>query len=877
MKEKKVVIGMLAHVDAGKTTLAESLLYLTGGLRRLGRVDHKDTFLDTHEIERARGITIFSKQAELQVEDMEITLLDTPGHADFSTEMERTLRVLDYAILVISGADGIQGHVKTLWKLLEIYEIPTFIFINKMDQISADRGRLLVEIRENLSESCITFAEELTEESLEQIAVTNEQVLEQYLEHGHIADTTIQNFIKQRKIFPCYFGSALKLQGVDNLLQGMARWFQGREYGEAFAAQVFKITRDEQGKRLTYLKITGGCLKVKAIIGEEKVDQIRIYSGVNYRTVQEVKSGTICAVTGLSATKVGDGIGQATDWHLPMLEPVLTYSIELPEEVSPYEFYGRLSQLQEEDPSLHIIWDKQSNQIQVQIMGKIQLEILRTIIAERFQVPVEFGSERIVYKETIQNTVVGIGHFEPLRHYAEVHLLLEAGERGSGIEVRNACSEEVLPKNFQNLVLTHIMEKEHIGVSIGAELTDVIITLLAGRGHQKHTEGGDFRQATYRAIRQGLMQAESVILEPYYSFKLEVPSEYTGRAIHDIQKMQGNFAEPEMQGSMTIIQGNAPVSTMREYHQEVIAYTKGFGKLSCTCTGYDSCHNREEVQGEYAYDAENDMDNPADSVFCAHGAGYAVPWRKVHDAAHVENPYLKLTRKEYIPEVRDASITEQWVDPEELEEIFIRTYGPIKREPNRFKRVRAVSEYRDDSYTRATKSKTQEKLENYLLVDGYNIIFAWKELKELATHNIEGARGKLMDILCNYQGYTKQTVILVFDAYKRKGNLGTVEQYHNINVVYTKEAETADAYIEKSVHQMRKTANITVATSDALEQLIIMGQGASRMSAQGLFEEITRVQKEIQVEHLEMQQPGKLNTLETILNQEKYKLKSTEE
>ena len=882
MKADKLVLGILAHVDAGKTTLAESLLFHAGEIRKLGRVDHKDSFLDTHELEKARGITIFSKQAELKIGSKHITLMDTPGHVDFSTEMERTLRVLDYAILVVSGADGIQGHVQTLWKLLENYRIPTFIFINKMDQDGTSATHIIEELQKRLHEGCVDFGHVLERD--ESVAMLDESLMEQYLEKNEISDIEINKYVKERKIFPCFFGSALKNEGVQEFMQGIDTYTKYQDYSDVFGAKVFKITRDEQGNRLTHMKIMGGTLQVKmpltnrkpevddSEIWEEKVDQIRLYSGISYEVVQEIKAGNICAVTGLDKTKSGEGLGKEEDWELPILEPVLTYQMELPEKANVYDTYLKFQQLQEEDPSLHIIWDKGANEIQVQVMGDIQIEILKTMIQERFQMSVEFGTESIVYKETIADTVVGIGHFEPLRHYAEAHILMEPGERGSGITVQIKCSEDMLPRNWQHLIMTHVMEREHKGVLIGANLTDVCCTLVAGRGHQKHTEGGDFRQATYRAIRQGLMQADNVLLEPFYEYRLEIPSECTGRAIHDIQKMYGTFSDPEIEGEMTIITGIAPVSTMRGYQQELISYTKGFGRIFCSWKGYEPCHNQKEMVELIKYDAVNDLDHPVDSVFCAHGAGYSVAWEDVSNAAHVESGYAvrNSSATEVTEERRYIPFEDRWFDPEELEAIFQRTYGKVEREKSRYKKTKATSTFTNYK-SHSTSNISKSKKDAYLLVDGYNIIFAWEDLKELAKDNIDGARGKLMDILSNYQGYKKQELIVVFDAYKVRGNPGSVQKYHNINVVYTKEAETADAYIEKAVHKMGRECDITVATSDALEQLIIMGQGATRMSAQGLLEEIIVATKELRAEHLAQQKVEKLHTLGDVLQERREK------
>ncbi len=874
MKSNKLIIGILAHVDAGKTTLAESMLYHSGEIRKLGRVDHKDAFLDTHELERTRGITIFSKQAELKLPSgIAVTLLDTPGHVDFSTEMERTLRVLDYAILVISGADGMQGHVQTLWKLLEKYQVPTFIFVNKMDQQGVQKEQILEVLQKRLSEHCVEFVSHENKQNMyEQIAMVDEELLEFYIENNGIPEEQISEAIASRKVFPCYFGSALKNQGVETLIEGIARYAILSEYPEEFGAKVFKITRDEQGNRLSHMKIMGGSLGVKMPLMNEKVDQIRIYSGTGFQAVQEVTAGMVCAVTGLSKTQSGEGIGTEPDWELPMLEPVLTYQLQLPEETNIYDMFLKLSQLQEEDPSLHIVWDKSANEIQVQVMGEIQIEILKTIILERFGVAVEFGSESIVYKESVADTIVGIGHFEPLRHYAEAHILMEPGERGSGIIIDSNCSEDMLARNWQHLIMAHLGERAHKGVLIGAEVTDVKFTLLAGRGHQKHTEGGDFRQATYRAVRQGLMQAESVVLEPVYEYRLEIPSECVGRAINDIQKMFGSFSDPEMDGEMTVISGTAPVATMRGYQQEVISYTKGYGRIFCSWKGYEPCHNQNEIVELVGYDPVNDIDHPTDSVFCAHGAGYSVPWEEVPMKAHVDNGYDTRVKGEDSVQtgVRGTAFEDRWFDPEELEAIFQRTYGPIKREKSRFKKSRPAREVAGNYMSSGSyKSKPQERKDQYLLVDGYNIIFAWQDLKELAETNIEGARGKLLDVLCNYQGYRKMKLIVVFDAYKVQGNPGAVQQYHNISVVYTKEAETADSYIEQTVHKIGKLYDVTVATSDALEQLIIMGQGGTRMSAQGLLEEIIEVTQEIRDNHIVQQKVEKLQTLGDVLGKDK--------
>ncbi|MBS6646368.1 MAG: TetM/TetW/TetO/TetS family tetracycline resistance ribosomal protection protein [Clostridiaceae bacterium] len=854
-----ICAGILAHVDAGKTTLAESILYTCGNIRKMGRVDHKDAFLDTYELERSRGITIFAKQAQVTVGQKQFTLLDTPGHVDFSAEMERTLQVLDYAVLVISGADGVQGHVQTLWRLLKRYEIPVFLFINKMDQEGTDRQALMEELKKRLDEKCVDFGRDQDRELfLENLAMCEEGLMEQYLETGTLERPEIAYGIASRMIFPCFFGSALKLTGVEEFLQGFEEYTLCPQYPETFGARVFKIARDGQGSRLTYMKITGGSLKVKMLIKgsdkngepwEEKADQIRIYSGSGFQAVEEAGAGTVCAVLGLSKTFSGQGLGCEEEAQVPLLEPVLTYQIQLPQDCDVHSILGKLRQLEEEEPELHIVWKEAVNEIHAQVMGEVQIEILKSLILERFGVSVEFGTGSIVYKETIEEPVEGIGHFEPLRHYAEVHLLLEPGEEGSGLQFASACSEDMLDRNWQRLVLTHLEERIHPGVLTGSEITDMKITLVAGRAHQKHTEGGDFRQATYRAVRHGLKRARSILLEPVYEFTLEIPTEQVGRAMTDIQKMYGTFQNPVTDGDMTVMKGTAPVAAMRDYQTEVTSYSRGRGRLFCSLRGYEPCHNAQEIIDTIGYDSEKDAENPTGSVFCSHGAGFVVSWDQVEEYAHLDSG-LNLDRGREETEMRQEpayrSMDPGWADPEELEAIFERTYGPIKRERNRFNRPESPPRVRNYQY----KPSKPANAEEYLLVDGYNIIFAWPELKELAKDNIEGARGRLMDILCNYQGYVKNTVILVFDAYKVKGNPGEVQPYHNIFVVYTKEAETADQYIEKTVHQIGKKYHVTVATSDALEQLIIWGQGAKRMSAQELFGEIELVGKTIKEQFL---------------------------
>lgn len=910
MKSNKLVIGILAHVDAGKTTLAESILYSTGSIRKMGRVDHQDAFLDTNAMEKKRGITIFSKQACFTLGKYEITLLDTPGHVDFSAEMERTLQVLDYAVLVISGADGVQGHVETLWRLLARYRIPVFLFVNKMDQDGTDENALAAQLQARLDERCIDFmpltGKAVAEGGLrpltgvrkaangasvpddafwENLAVCDEALLERYLEGETIAEEDIRNLVAERKVFPCYFGSALKVFGVEEFLKGLETYIRPSVFGDAFGARVFKISRDEQGSRLTHMKITGGSLKVKQLLSndregtapeeiwEEKADQLRIYSGASYAPVQEAKAGTVCAVTGLTRTFSGEGLGVEEEPMLPLLEPVLTYQIRLPEECDVHSMYLKLKQLEEEEPELAIVWQEETNEIHAQVMGEVQIEILKSQIRERFGVLAEFGAGSIVYKETIEDMTEGVGHFEPLRHYAEVHLLLEPGERGSGLQFASVCSEDVLDKNWQRLVLTHLEEKRHRGVLTGSEITDMKITLAAGRDHLKHTEGGDFRQATYRAVRQGLMKAKSVLLEPVYAFLLEVPSENVGRAMTDIQKMYGTCSQPETQGDFAILKGTAPVVTMGGYQSRVTAYSKGRGKLTCTLQGYEPCHNAEEVIAAIGYDPEADIKNPTGSVFCAHGAGFVVPWDQVEEYMHLESCLKpKLSQEEELALAaqaleqaaqgkrrREVALPEG-VTNEELEEIFARTFHANQKERAGYKKSRAhdkAAEQRlygrrnaaetigqpDRSAHYFRNGKKEDGKEEYLLVDGYNIIFAWEDLRQLAKINIESARNKLMDILCNYQGFHKCVLILVFDAYRVEGGQGSVQKYHNIDVVFTKEAETADQYIEKTAHKLTRNHQVTVATSDALEQVIIYGQGARRLSARELLEDVNRTKE----------------------------------
>lgn len=879
---KRLVIGILAHVDAGKTTLSEGLLYESGSIRSMGRVDNKDAFLDTHELERDRGITIFSKQAVFAFEDMEVTLLDTPGHVDFSAEMERTLQVLDYAVLVISGADGVQGHTQTLWRLLKKYQIPVFLFINKMDQDGTDKELLLEELKKYLDEGCVDFSMQDGGNFYENIAVSDEKLLDEYLESGKIYTGGVREMISERKVFPCFFGSALKSEGVHEFLKGIETYTREIEYPAEFGAKVFKISRDSQGNRLTHLKITGGVLKVKAVLKsgdeEEKVNQIRIYSGEKYQTADEAQAGTVCAVTGLTKTKPGHGFGMEEGGFEPALEPVLTYKVILPEGTSASVMLPKLRQLQEEEPELHIVWNEELQEIQVQIMGEVQLEILKSLIEERFDTSIEFGTGNIVYKETINNTVEGVGHFEPLRHYAEVHLLMEPLEPGSGLQFDSSCSEDMLDKNWQRLVLTHLQEREHPGVLTGSAVTDMKITLAAGRAHLKHTEGGDFRQATYRAVRQGLKQAESVLLEPYYEFRLEVPQQMVGRAMSDIERMSGSFENPQTEGEMSVLAGSAPVSEMCDYQKEVIAYTKGQGRLFCTLKGYEPCHNAKEVIEKVGYDSERDVKNPTGSVFCSHGAGFTVSWDQVKDYMHLDSQLNSdggnLNEDDT---VRQTYTEEEFIDTEEIDRIIEQTYFANRKQKSGWKKKkleRTIEDYKS-SVSRAAVKKTSGK--KYLLVDGYNIIFAWDDLRELAKANIDAARGKLLDIMSNYQGLRKCELIVVFDAYRVAGHDTEILDYHNIHVVYTKEAETADQYIEKFAHEHGRKYDVTVATSDGLEQIIIRGQGCSLLSARELLEEVNLASQKLREEYLDKQKKERRYLLDSVSEEEREKLRNLKE
>lgn len=850
---KKSVIGILAHVDAGKTTLSEALLYTSGVLKKIGRVDNRDAFLDTYELERERGITIFSKLARFIFGQMQVTLLDTPGHVDFSAEMERTLQVLDYAILVISGADGVQGHTRTLWRLLKRYRIPTFLFVNKMDQPGTDRGELMKCLQDNLSEGCIDFTLVGDEAFYDAVAMCGEEAMNEFLEKESVEEETISEMIRKRLLFPCFFGSALKLKGVEEFLTGLERFTLNQHYGAEFGARVFKIARDEQGNRLTYIKITGGSLKVKAMLGEEKINQIRLYSGKKYEAVQEAQAGEICAVTGLTKTGAGEGFGVENGQVLPLLEPVLTYQVILPSGCDAAVMLPKLRQIEEEEPELHIVWEEELQEIKAQLMGEVQTEILKNQIEERFQVRVDFGPGNIVYKETIADKVEGVGHFEPLRHYAEVHLIMEPGEAGSGLRFETVCSEDMLGRNWQRLILTHLQEKEHRGVLTGSAITDMKITLAAGRAHLKHTEGGDFREATYRAVRQGLKRAESVLLEPYYDFVLELPEQMVGRAMMDIEKRQGSLQAPVMKEGLAVLTGQAPVATMQDYQKEVTAYTRGQGRLLCTLKGYAPCHNAEEVIANTGYDSERDMDNPTGSVFCAHGAGFVVSWDEVDKYMHLESVlYGQADRQTETVSVAGGSTTqEKWIGEDEIERIFARTFYANKADKELpQKKFAPVNKENISGYTGIKNPKPSLAQEEYLLVDGYNVIFAWEELKELAKSNIDGARGRLLDIMCNYQGVKKCSLIVVFDAYRVQGHRTEIMDYHNIHVVYTKEAETADQYIEKFAHENAQKYRVTVATSDGLEQIIIRGQGCMLLSARELEGEVRRLEQDMRERYM---------------------------
>ncbi len=851
---KKITVGLLAHVDSGKTTLSEAMLYTSGNINKLGRVDHRDTFLDTFSLERDRGITIFSKQAIMKYRDVEFTLLDTPGHVDFSAECERTLQVLDYAVLVVSGTDGVQNHTVTLWKLLKKYRVPCFIFVNKMDLDAADKFLVTAQLKNKLSDNCVDFGTGDEGEFFENVAVCDDRLLDYYYENDSLKKSDIISAIRERKVFPCMFGSALRLKGVEEFLDCLYGYTEMPDYGAEFAAKVFKISEDNQKNRLTFMKITGGSLKVKEILkseknkNNEKVNQIRVYSGEKFTAAGEAEAGTVCAVTGVTFTNSGDGLGVEENSGLPVLEPVLTYKVELLDGVDSHTAMEKFRILESEDPQLNVVWDELHAELQIRLMGDIQLEVLKSVVLDRFGFEVGFGEGNIIYKETIENTVEGVGHFEPLRHYAEVHLLLKPAKRDSGLVFNRACKEDLLDKNWQRLILTHLYEKTHVGVLTGSPITDMEITLVSGKAHAKHTEGGDFRQATYRAVRQGLREAKSVLLEPVYEFTLEVPGENVGRAMTDIQRMCGSFNPPETCGESSVLTGTAPVAEMRGYTREVMQYTHGRGSLVCALKGYEVCHNSEEVIARIGYNPDNDTDNPCDSVFCSHGAGHNVRWDEVKSRMHLSA--VMDTRGETEEKAagglfRSFSAQDDiFALDKELMQIFEQTYGPVKKRSAGEVRKRFKAEPSSDGkYKR--KSAPAYDGEEYLLVDGYNVIFAWDSLRKLSQDNIDGARERLINILCNYQGYRKCEVIVVFDAYKVKGAKREVERVNNISVVYTKEAETADMYIEKTSHKLAKNNRVRVVSSDGLEQLIILAGGALRVSSRAFLEEVREAEEEI--------------------------------
>lgn len=854
-KMKKLVIGILAHVDAGKTTLSESLLYLSGKIRKPGRVDNKDAYLDHFELERSRGITIFSKQAVFTEGNLQITLLDTPGHVDFSAEMERTLRVLDYAILVISGTDGVQGHTKTLWRLLSIYRVPVFIFVNKMDLNEPDPKKLMEEIKEHLGDGCVDFGQELSADFYDQLAMCDEPLMEAYLEKGRVSIAQIKKSIRERKVFPCFFGAALKLEGVEAFLAGMLNYAEAPVWPQQFGARILKIDRDEQGNRLTHMKITGGSLKVKDLLSngvwEEKVHQIRIYSGDRFEAVNEAEAGSVCAATGLSMTKPGEGLGIEETAAPPVLESVFTYRITLPQGCDPRAVLPKLRQIEEEDPQLHIVWDEQLAEIHVQIMGEVQVEILQSLIQDRFGIEVVFDAGKIVYKETIANSVEGVGHFEPLRHYAEVHLLMEPGERGSGLRFAVDCSDDILAKNWKNLILSHLEEKVHRGVLTGSPITDMKITLVAGRAHNKHTEGGDFREATWRAVRQGLKEAESVLLEPWYTFQLEIPEKMVGRAMSDIEQLHGICRVSQMGGELAVLEGEAPVITLRNYQKDVMAYTKGQGRFFCSLKGYEPCHSSREVIERIGYDSERDVNNPTGSVFCANGTGFLVDWNEVKEYMHLPGYFQKKMDAQETTARKAFYTIQNWLPPEEVDRILNQTSFANQGRKTVWTKRRTTAEsfHKPIPYEGATKETRDE----YLLVDGYNVIYAWPDLKELAEESMDVARSKLLDSLTKYQGVRKCQVIAVFDAYRVQGHHEEIFEHENILVVFTREAQTADQYIEKFAHDNSKKYDIRVATSDGLQQIIIRGAGSAVMSARELKAEIERVNEEVVRTYLEKQ------------------------
>lgn len=850
--KKHICVGMLAHVDAGKTTLSEGILFQSGTTRSLGRVDHGDAFLDTYELEKDRGITIFSKQAVFTLgEDAEqktITLLDTPGHMDFSAETERTLQVLDYAVLIISGPDGTKGQVQTLWQLLDRYKVPVFLFINKMDQQGTVLSDVMEELQKNLSSRCVLAD---SEEFFEKAALCDEELLETYLETGTVSQKALAELVRGRKLFPCFAGSALKMEGIDEFLAGLNSLTVCGKYPEEFGARIYKISRDEQGNRLTHMKITGGTLSVKQQIGEDKVNQIRIYSGRKFAAVQSVSAGAVCAVTGLSDTFCGQGLGFEPAGRKPYLDTVLNYQVQLPEDWEMQEAFKSFQQLEEEIPELHAAWDAETKQLTVRMMGEIQGEILKKVTEERFGRKIDFGEEKILYRETITKTVEGVGHFEPLRHYAEAHILMEPLPAGSGVIFDTACSEDELDRNWQNLILTHLAERQHPGVLTGAPVTDIKFTLVSGRGHLKHTEGGDFRQATYRAVRQGLRKGESVLLEPYYKFRLELPSDYVGRAMNDIQNMSGTFEPTESAGDLSVLTGDAPVAEMNGYHKDVISYTKGRGRLYCNLKGYFPCHNQEAVISSSGYDPDRDIENPCGSVFCSHGAGVNVPWNEVEDHMHIPLSYSPKEDKDSAQNAAHIPSHRRSYSDEELEAVFRQTYGISGRDNGKFRKSsRIIRADTGISGPKVQSGYNKADAEEVLLVDGYNMIFAWEELSDMADLSLESARNLLVETLCSYQSYWGKRTIVVFDAYRQPGNIGMTENILGVEVVYTKEGQTADQYIEKFVLKHVKKMRITVATSDGLEQMMIFGQGALRMSARELRQKVLDTEREIREKHL---------------------------
>lgn len=850
--KKHICVGMLAHVDAGKTTLSEGILFQSGTTRSLGRVDHGDAFLDTYELEKDRGITIFSKQAVFTLgEDAEqktITLLDTPGHMDFSAETERSLQVLDYAVLIISGPDGTKGQVQTLWQLLDRYKVPVFLFINKMDQQGTVLSDVMEELQKNLSSRCVLAD---SEEFFEKAALCDEELLETYLETGTVSQKALAELVRGRKLFPCFAGSALKMEGIDEFLAGLNSLTVCGKHPEEFGARIYKISRDEQGNRLTHMKITGGTLSVKQQIGEDKVNQIRIYSGRKFAAVQSVSAGAVCAVTGLSDTFCGQGLGFEPAGRKPYLDTVLNYQVQLPEDWEMQEAFKSFQQLEEEIPELHAAWDAETKQLTVRMMGEIQGEILKKVTEERFGRKIDFGEEKILYRETITKTVEGVGHFEPLRHYAEAHILMEPLPAGSGVIFDTACSEDELDRNWQNLILTHLAERQHPGVLTGAPVTDIKFTLVSGRGHLKHTEGGDFRQATYRAVRQGLRKGESVLLEPYYKFRLELPSDYVGRAMNDIQNMSGTFEPTESAGDLSVLTGDAPVAEMNGYHKDVISYTKGRGRLYCNLKGYFPCHNQEAVISSSGYDPDRDIENPCGSVFCSHGAGVNVPWNEVEDHMHIPLSYSPKEDKDSAQNAAHIPSHRRSYSDEELEAVFRQTYGISGRDNGKFRKSsRIIRADTGISGPKVQSGYNKADAEEVLLIDGYNMIFAWEELSDMADLSLESARNLLVETLCSYQSYWGKRTIVVFDAYRQPGNIGMTENILGVEVVYTKEGQTADQYIEKFVLEHVKKMRITVATSDGLEQMMIFGQGALRMSARELRQKVLDTEREIREKHL---------------------------